>query len=116
MTKIKHKKSPVLAAVRAEWSKPLFDDQRSRDVLAQILDYPHNGRAEVFCWLWVNHAELSEMRHSLRLRPTWRGVAQIMAQDGVKGRHGAAPTGNAVRRVWGRVCQEIEAKQAKKAQ
>ena len=69
----------------------------------------------MFCWLWVNHAELSAMRRSLRLRPTWDSVARIMAADGVLGRHGASPTGNAVRRVWGRVCREIEAERARKA-
>lgn len=105
------KPSPTLAAVRKEWEIPKRDE-RLRRWLAQIPPYPHGVRAEVFCWLWANHAELSEMLR--RWKPTWASVAQIMEMDGVRDRYGKAPTGNAVRRVWGRVCREIEAEQAKK--
>lgn len=116
-SKPKHPKSATLAAVRERWEQERRTvwTPEARAAFAAITDYPHNFRAAVFCWLWVNHAELSAMLRSPRLRPTWDSVARIMAADGVLGRYGAPPTGNAVRRVWDRVCREIEAERARKA-
>ncbi|MBV9747681.1 MAG: hypothetical protein JO157_02590 [Acetobacteraceae bacterium] len=107
----KHRKSPALAAVIEHWSKPSRLRKSFLRALEEATDYPHNCRAAVFCWLWVNHAELSEVLW--RWQPTWASVARIMEADGVRDRYGKAPTGNAVRRVWKRVCREIEAEQAK---
>jgi hypothetical protein len=107
----KHRKSPTLAAVVEHWSKPSRLSKATLRALEEAADYPHNYRAAVFCWLWVNHAELSEVLW--RWQPTWASVARIMEADGVRDRYGKAPTGNAARRVWKRVCREIEAEQAK---
>ena len=104
--KIKHPKSPTLTAVIKEWSRPAPLTKEWRRTLAEMADYPHNRRAEVFCWLWDNHAELVKMRRLWK--PTWDWIALVMAEEGVKDRHGHPPTGNAARRVWGRVCREIE--------
>lgn len=104
----KHRKSSTLAAVVAHLSRPPRPLSKAfRRALEEACDYPHNCRAEVFCWLWINHAELSEVLR--RWEPSWAPVARIMEMDGVRDRYGKAPTGNAVRRVWGRVCREIEA-------
>jgi len=104
------KPSPTLAAVLRHWKTPK-PDKRLERALAQIPSYPHNRRAEVFCWLWVNHAVVAELLDHWRY--SWLELAELAEQDGVKGRYGLAPTGNAMRRVWGRVCSEIEARRAK---
>lgn len=111
--KIKHPKSPILTAAIKQWSKPRPLSKETLQFLAEAGDYPHNCRGEVFCWLWVNHAELTEILW--RWEPSWAGVAEVMAHDGVKDANGAAPNGNAVRRVWGRVCRDIEADRVEKA-
>ena len=111
--KIKHPKSPTLTAILKDWSKPVLPSKAERELLAFLTDYPHNFRGEVFCWLWDNHAALSKARSYWGL--TWRGAAAIMAEDGVKDANGAVPNANAVRRVWGRGCREIEADKAEKA-
>ncbi|MDQ2804378.1 MAG: hypothetical protein M3Y41_17480 [Pseudomonadota bacterium] len=106
------KPSPTLAAVLKHWKTPK-PDKRLERALAQIPRYPHNRRAEVFCWLWVNHAVVVELLDQWRY--SWLEIADIAEQDGVKGRYGLVPTGNAMRRVWGRVCPENEAKGARRS-
>ncbi len=103
------KKSPWLPALFREWSKPPSKRESAR--IRKILGaYPYNTREAVFCWLWANHAEVTEARE--RWYVTWEGIAHIMREDGVKGWKGDLPTANAVRRVWGRVCREIEERKA----
>ncbi len=65
--------------------------------------------------VWANQAEVAELRSRLD-GPTWEGIALIMRDDGVVGSRGQPPTANAVRRVWGRVRREIEAREARKAE
>ncbi len=105
---MQHRKSRTLAAVIEEWSKPRPKTEAEKAFFAWLNDYPHNSRQAVFCWLWDNHTELSEML--VKWQPGWRMIAAIMEEDGVLGAKGAPPTANAVRRVWKRVCKEIEAR------
>jgi hypothetical protein len=78
-------------------------------LLALVTGWPFNCREPVFCWLWANHIEITELRRRLD-GPTWEGIATIMREDGVVGHHGLPPKGNSVRRVWGRVCRKVEAR------
>ncbi len=66
-----------------------------------------NRRQPVFCWLWANHREVTEQRRRLD-GLTWEGIAKIMEKDGRVGSHGKPPNGHSVRRVWDRVCKEVE--------
>ena len=100
----KSSKSPALTAFNQD-----LDDRYKRFAknmdqwLHEVTTNPsREHRAEVFRWLWNNHAEVVHAleRHWL----TWDTIAEIAAEDGVKGRWGKPPTGNAMRRVWGRVC------------
>ena len=107
-----HKKSAHLTALLKHWNTPRRLKKWEDKLFAELADYPHNRWEAVFCWLWVNHEGVTEMIR--RWHYTWAGVAEIMEMDGIKGSKGAAPTGNAVRRVWGRVCQEMEEREGRK--
>jgi hypothetical protein len=111
MAAMKDRKSKLLRGVLVEINKPRFQTKADRDLLARLTDYPFNFREPVFCWLWANHAEVLNLRTRWD-GLTWESIASIMREDGVLGHHGQPPTANAVRRVWGRVCREIEARDA----
>lgn len=106
---MKDRKSKLLRDVLTELNRPRFQIKADRDLLALATDWPFNCREPVFCWLWANHAEVTELRRRLD-GPTWEGLATILREDGVVGHHGLPPNGNSVRRVWGRVCRKIEAR------
>jgi hypothetical protein len=108
---MQHPKSRRLAAIITDWSKPA---SLPKGFLERIGTYPHNHRAAIFCWLWDNHDDLALMLQ--RWKPSWDTIAGIMAEDGIKGRYGAPPTGDAARRVWKRVCREIEEKRKRSGQ
>ncbi|MGI4802797.1 MAG: hypothetical protein ACRYG8_53955, partial [Janthinobacterium lividum] len=44
--------------------------------------------------------------------PTWRDIADAMAQAGIVGRVGNPPNRKSLQRVWQRVCQDIAAEEA----
>jgi hypothetical protein len=106
---MKDRKSKLLRDVLTELNRPRFQTKADRDLLALVTNWPFNVREPVFCWLWANRAEVAELRGRLD-GPTWEGIATIMREDGVVGHHGLPPNGNSVRRVWGRICQKIEAR------
>ncbi len=58
------------------------------------------------------HAGIAHARERHWL--SWDTIDLIIAEDGILGRWGKPPTGNAVRRVWGRVCQEKEERASRK--
>ena len=107
-----HKNSPTLTAVLKDWNTPQPRTKAHRDMIARLSDYPHNSREAVFCWLWDNHEGVTEIIGKWGC--SWDGVAIVMTADGIKGSKGADPTGNAVRRVWGRVCREMEERARRK--
>jgi len=47
----------------------------------------------------------------LRHNPGWRGLAEDMAADGIKGGKGTPLTSRAVREIWSRVCEAVEAEE-----
>lgn len=100
------KPSPNLTLLLKRWNTPRRRTKADEAFIKAMTDYPHNRREAVFCWLWVNHEGVHEMVE--RWKCSWHGVAKVMELDGVVGSRGAPPTGNAVRRVWGRVCREIK--------
>jgi hypothetical protein len=106
---MKDRKSKLLRDVLTELNRPRFQTKADRDLLARVTDWPFNFREPVFCWLWANHAEVTELRRRLD-GPTWEGLATIMREDGVVGHYGLPPNGNSVRRVWGRVCRKMQAR------
>ena len=116
---MKHPKSKLLAGYVAEARKAdressrLTKEERARWAEFEAR-YPFDQHESVFCWLWVNHDEVAELRSNIFGR-TWHGIAMIMQKEGVKGSRGEPPNANSVRRVWGRVCLDIEKRAAWKA-
>lgn len=116
---MKHPKSKLLAGYVAEARKADRESERfsRRDrawVNSILARYPFDCREPVFCWLWVNHDEVAEIRSAF-LGRTWHGIAMIMQKEGVKGSRGEPPNANSVRRVWGRVCADIRERAERKA-
>lgn len=111
--KAKSMKSPALTEVNEH-----FDERYERFAkhmdhwFENRPDFPHGHRGAVFCWLWDNHKGVvyAMERHWL----PWDSIALIAAEDGVQGRWNKPPTGNAMRRVWGRVCQEMKVREKRK--
>jgi hypothetical protein len=105
--------SPTLTEINQH-----YDDEYERfaagmdKAFAAMRRFPYGHRGPVFIWLWENHAGVVHAmeRHWL----AWDTIAMIATEDGIKGRWGEPPTGNAMRRVWGRVCQEKESRAARK--
>lgn len=105
--KAKPPKSSALAAVNQDLDQRYERIAKGMDeALNGWFGFPHGHREAVFCWLWDNHEGVVRVmdRHGL----TWDGIARIASADGLKGRWGKLPTGNAMRRVWVRVCVELE--------
>ena len=119
---MKHRKSKTLVNAVAEIEKIHrgmgLSKREERSWLAHMAkaeaEYPFNVHEPVFCWLWVNHDEVALLRIG-GLRWTWYGIAKTMQEEGVKGSRGEPPNSNSVRRVWGRVCLDVERWRARKA-
>ncbi|WP_198368085.1 hypothetical protein [Roseomonas sp. KE0001] len=59
------------------------------------------GRSPLLDWMRQNHAVIT---HQLQTsRPRWAGIAQALAQQGVRDAKGQPPKGETVRRAWQRV-------------
>lgn len=105
--KAKPPKSPTLTAVNQH-----FDEENERfakgmdKAFEDLFGFPHGHRGAVFCWLWDNREGVMHAmeRHWLN----WNGIARIATEDGLKGRWGKPPTGNAMRRVWVRVGVDLK--------
>ena len=115
---MKDRTSKRLATLQAELDKQRAGTPRQRRLMAKLLehlgDYPFNTRDPLFCWLWANHAAVADMRQRWD-RVGWDGIAQVAGLDGIKGSRGEPPNANSVRRVWTRVCREIEEDGKRKA-
>ena len=80
--------------------------------------YPYGTRDAVFCWLWANHEQLDQLLHWKGTRVArigWEGIVTMMREDGVIGSRCQPPNANSARRVWGRVCREIEERAARQS-
>jgi hypothetical protein len=99
-------KSSTLAAVN-RYLDERYEQfaKRMEEAWGSLPAFPYGHRGAVYCRLWDNHKEVLHAleRHWL----TWDRIAAIVIEDGLEGRWYKPPTGNAMRRVWGRVCQEM---------
>lgn len=69
-----------------------------------------DGRqSEAFVWLRARFVQLTPR---LRSEPGWRRVAEEMSSDGVRGGKDRPLTGQAVRRIWPRVCRAVAVQEA----
>ena len=69
-----------------------------------------DGRqSEAFVWLRARFVKLAPR---LMSEPGWRRVAEELAADGIKGGNNRPLTGQAVRRIWSRVCRAVAAEEA----
>ena len=103
--KAKPTKSPTLTRVNRHYDERYarFAEHMDR-AMAKWPTFPHGHRGAVFCWLWDNRAAVV---HAMKYHwLSWDQIAIVADGDGVKGRWDKPPTGNAMRRVWVRVCQE----------
>ena len=88
----------------------------SDDILSQLkaraLAKPYQRHSDLYRWLRSRHRRLSGifMAH----QPSWETVAEEIAAAGLLGTRGNPPTAGSVRRVWQRVCRDIEAEAADK--
>ena len=113
MKKARHTPSPALTEVNQ------YLDERSERFMkamdkawANRRPFPYGHRGPVYIWLWENRAAVT---HAMEVHwLSWDTLALAAADDGIVGRWGKPPTGNAMRRVWVRVCQELEKREARK--
>lgn len=69
-----------------------------------------DGRqSEAFVWLRARFVKLTPR---LMSEPGWRRVAEELAADGIKGGNDRPLTGQAVRRIWSRVCRAVAVEEA----
>lgn len=69
------------------------------------------GRGDVYRWLRKNHAVVLDWLE--KAEPSWGVIAQRMASEGVVGKKGEAPTRSSARKVWHRVCRDLEAERGR---
>lgn len=66
-----------------------------------------NRHSDVYRWLRRHHARLSPLLS--RHRPSWKVLAEEIALAGVTGLRGQKATAPSVRRIWYRLCRDLEA-------
>ena len=106
--------SKLLVSAIAQRDTPPWR-KMSKKELAEMFD-PCRWREPVYAWLLANHAKVIRARQH---RNGWNGlhwqeIARIMELEGIKGSRGDPPNANSVRRVWGRVCDDMEKQKARK--
>lgn len=88
--------------------------KRSGDDLTEAFRrHPIGGHGAVYRWLRDHRAEVAQAL--VREKLAWHSVAAEIAAAGVLGARGEPPTGNAVRRVWKRLCRDLVAEEARVA-
>ena len=65
------------------------------------------GHTDLYRWLKARYADLNPLL--VRCRPGWAALAQVIDREGVKGPRGQTLSDDAVRRVWKRLCRDVEA-------
>lgn len=64
------------------------------------------GRTDLYRWLKARHAALTELL--AEAKPGWATLAMAIDKEGVKGRQGQVISADAVRRIWRRLCRDLE--------
>jgi hypothetical protein len=62
--------------------------------------------SSVYRWLRARYEELA--RELQERAPGWKAIAARIAADGIRGVRGGEPNAESVRRVWQRVCRDVE--------
>ncbi len=100
----------MLTSVRnGDGRQHMADDKTLARVLARDGERVDGRQSEAFVWLRARFVKLAPR---LRSQPGWRRVAEEMASDGIKGGKDRLLTGQAVRRIWPRVCRAVAAEEA----
>jgi hypothetical protein len=73
--------------------------------------FPRHG--DLYRWLLQNHRLVEAAFKTTGAG--WDGLAAVVKEAGVTGRFGAAPNAGSVRKVWVRVCADIQAAAAVRA-
>lgn len=81
-------------------------------VVAQARKHAHKRHSAAYRWLREHHAELAPILTAHR--PPWREIAAELTTGGVQGGKGKALTGRALAGIWGRVCADLAAAEAKR--
>lgn len=96
-------------AKNSDGQRHMAADKTLARLIARSKEKTDGRQSEAFVWLRLRFLRLSPR---LRTGPGWRGVAEEMAADGIKGGKGRPLTDQAVRRIWSRVCQAVAAEKA----
>ena len=87
----------------------MVDDKTLARVIARDGEQVDGRQSEAFVWLRARFVKLAPR---LRSQPGWRRVAEEMASDGIRGGKDRPLTGQAVRRIWPRVCRAVAVEEA----
>lgn len=68
------------------------------------------GRSPVYRWLRQRHDQLAEAMREIGGRPNWRGLADLMMEQGVRDGRGHPPTAATVREQFRKVQRDMKAK------
>ncbi len=82
-------------------------DRTLEQIMARTRKRHGASRSDAYRWLHQRHRQL--MATFTAFPPVWTDVAATMAAKGITGGRGRPLTGEAVRRIWERVCRDLEA-------
>jgi len=91
----------------AGMTDPLLDR-----VAARARKHAYKCHSAAYRWLREHHAELVPLFASQQ--PPWREIAAELTAGDVRGGKGKALTGRALASIWGRVCEDVAAAEAKR--
>jgi len=92
--------------------QPTPTDKEAVDrVIAEGMSAP--ARSQVYLWMKRNHARLAAQFEGVRVQ--WAGVAETLAELGIRDVNGNPPKAASVRRTWWRVRRDVAASKAKAA-
>lgn len=75
-------------------------------ILPTMREHAEAGNGEIYRWLKKNRRKVRAGFKSTG--SGWNGVVASITKDGVTGRNGQAPNSCSVRRVWTRLCADLE--------
>lgn len=77
-----------------------------RQVAKRVRQRGYRRRSDAYRWLRRRHATLAKLL--AEHEPAWADIAAEMAAAGIVGGRARPLTADAVRRIWGRVCLDVE--------
>jgi|SRR5271168_2042230 len=72
----------------------------------------HGGHSAAYRWLRENHERIKQILATDG--PTWPIMAEVVLAEGITGARGQVMTDHALRRMWKRVCRDVEIAEAEK--